>query len=239
MNRTLRTLVGLAASAALALSVVALAPSSASAASNPKGPYTVLESPGLTVHTGPGSNYAALSTIPKGKTVSVDCWIDSTSVYGDTVWGRVTWGTGYGYVADYWLDLQGKTLKQTTLLQCPWKGVLGTGYLDSLSAHGSGNSRYLTVTGWAADTDTLTTPTHVVAYIYRGSTLVTISGVDASGPRPDVHKVHPEFNINTGFSYSIALPNASATYTVKMYARDFPSGYMYPLIHSPKTITVK
>jgi|GEM_PF-2689085 len=241
MNRTIRTLVGLAASAAMALSVVALAPSSASAATSPKGPYTVLESPGLTVHAGPGSATAALKTVSKGLTVSVDCWVIGwTTVNGDAVWGHVASGTGYGWVADYWLDLQGRTLQQTTLPQCTIKGsYYPGGYFDELSAKGTGSSRSLTVKGWAADYDTLNTSVHVVAYIFRGSTFVKTSEGIASGSRPDVHKAYPYCSNNTGFSYSISLPNAAATYTVKMYAMDTGSGLLYPLLDSPKTITVK
>ncbi|MCL2471706.1 MAG: hypothetical protein FWF25_08220 [Propionibacteriaceae bacterium] len=239
MNRTIRTLVGLAASAALALSVVALAPSSASATPLGVGTYKIIESPSATVHAGPGSNYAALGTISKNTYQQFDCWTTGTSVNGDAVWGRIAGQTGFGYVADYWLDFHNDTINHSGLPRCPAPTIAPVGYFDSVSLGGSGSNRYVTVKGWAADVDTTNPWVETVTYIYRGSTLLSWRNMTTGDSRPDVHKVYPYFGNKTGFAYSEAIPKTPGTYTVKVYAMDSPSGILYPLHNGTKTVTIK
>ncbi|GGS33716.1 MULTISPECIES: SH3 domain-containing protein [Streptomyces] len=58
---------------------------------------------GLTIRSGPGTNYSAVGTAHNGRKLEIDCWTYGTSVNGYNIWARLYSPIGLKYVSDYYL----------------------------------------------------------------------------------------------------------------------------------------
>ncbi|MCL2471367.1 MAG: hypothetical protein FWF25_06470 [Propionibacteriaceae bacterium] len=240
--KKIRVLAGLVASVALLAGMVSVMPSAAQAAST----YKIITSPkGEAVPSipriGPGSNYAMLGT-PAKASQSFDCWVKGTPVHGDYIWGRIA-GTGNGFIADWWIQLNGKTLN-TKLPQCPGATSNKTpvGFLDSVSVF-AGNStnrggNTVVFTGWATDPDKLSSNVTIVVYAQQGSYLYKLGSGTTGGTRADVKKVHPTYSNKTGYAVYVQVASGVPT-TYKVYAVDVNTGAQTLLTYGTKTLTAK
>ena len=74
----------------------------------------------VNVHSGPGTGYSVKSTAKKDSTQEFDCYLPGTWVRGGTNGGNDVWGhlKNGGYIADYFIAVGGKTLKEVGLPKC-------------------------------------------------------------------------------------------------------------------------
>ncbi|MCL2482798.1 MAG: hypothetical protein FWF43_05170 [Propionibacteriaceae bacterium] len=239
--KKIRIVAGLVASVALLAGTVSLMPSAAQAAST----YPIIQSslsepvPDY-ARLGPGSNYSVMNTFVTYKSQSFSCWTTGTSVHGDNIWGRLA-GTGNGFIADWWIQLKGKTLANTGLPRCGGTGKVPVGYFDSLTYTNDPKSpgeRIVTVHGWATDPDKLSSKVAIVVYAQDTGRLMQLGTGQTGATRADVKKVHPTYSSTTGFNVSVTVGSGIPT-TFKVYAVDLNSGIQYLLSNGTKTLAAK
>ena len=108
MNPLIRKITGLAAGLALATaSVIALSPAASAAVTYPV-------SAGVNVRSGPGTSYSVVAVVSGSQ--SFNCYLNGTSINGDTVWGHLS--NGLGYISDWYILAGGKTLAQLGVPLC-------------------------------------------------------------------------------------------------------------------------
>lgn len=112
LRRTKAAVLGMATAAALTAGLAVASPAQAdpfrcgSSGSDPRAWCTTVKNApnGLTIRSGPGTNYRAIGSLANGQRVEVDCWGTGTSVNGYNIWTRLYSPGGNAWVSDYYLN---------------------------------------------------------------------------------------------------------------------------------------
>ena len=86
--------------------------------------WTYSVSDNVNVRSGPSTSDTLVTTLTKGASYTFDCYATGTSVNGDNIWGHLK--DGRGYVADWYINVGGKTLAQAGLPVCAISGSVPT-----------------------------------------------------------------------------------------------------------------
>ena len=70
----------------------------------------------VSIRSGPSTDARVNTTAAKGTTQVFDCYLNGTSINGNTVWGHLANGTGY--ISDYYINAAGNTLEQLGARMC-------------------------------------------------------------------------------------------------------------------------